>query len=313
MKEKMFSVAETFGINVPKEIMVKGFEDEGSPFVPEDNPHYIFRTDLLSDILAWFMGAETLGDGLFLGGPTGCGKSTLLLQICARLNIPVQRVIGHARLEVECLLGQLTLVDGDMIWMDGPLTTAARYGHLFLLDEQDLVDPGQLAGLNAVLEGSPLTLPGNAGEVVKLHKNFRFAATGNSNGAGDETGLYQGVLRQNLAFMDRFTVVKVGYPEPQVEAEILAKQAHHLPDLIREKMIELANEVRKLFTSPEGLDVTFSTRTLLRWAFLLSLARNKPEPLVYSLDRALGNRASEATQEALRELVHRVFGEGMKV
>lgn len=312
MKEKMFQVATAFNVNVPAEIVVRGFEDEGSPFVPRVDPDFCFRAEILSDILAWLSGSKT-DDGLYLNGPTGCGKSTSLLQVAARLNLPVQRATGHPRLEVEDLLGGLTLIDGDMVWVDGPLTTAVRHGHLFLLDEQDQVDPGQLVGLNTALEGHAITLPRNGGEVVRIHPNFRFAATGNSNGGGDETGLYQGVMRQNLAYMDRFIVVEVGYPDEEIEKDLLAKKAPFIPEILREKMVEVANEVRRLFMSEEGLDVTFSTRTLIRWAYLMGFARGKEDALTRSLDRALANRASSATRGALHEIVQRIFGEGVTI
>ena len=55
MKTNAFSIAKTFGIEgVPEELTIQGYH-EGSPFVPRLDQHYLFRKDLLSDILAWHM------------------------------------------------------------------------------------------------------------------------------------------------------------------------------------------------------------------------------------------------------------------
>ena len=95
----------------------------------------------------------------------------------------------------------------------GPLALALRYGGLFLLNEIDLVTPEVVAGLNGILDGSPLCIAENGGELVRPHPLFRFAATANSNGGGDKTGLYQGTQRQNAAFLDRCTLCELGSPD----------------------------------------------------------------------------------------------------
>ncbi|MEZ9922365.1 AAA family ATPase, partial [Vibrio breoganii] len=89
------------------------------------------------------------------------------------------------------------------IWMDGCLTKAMREGHILILNEIDLMDPAELANMNAILEGSPLVISQLDGEIIAPHPNFRVVATSNSNGSGSD-GMYVGVQRLNLAFMDRF-------------------------------------------------------------------------------------------------------------
>ena len=95
--------------------------------------------------------------------------------------------------------------------------------------------------------GGELVIAENGGEVIRPHPKLRVFATGNSVGAGDGSGLYQGVLRQNLAFMDRFRVVQVGYPEAEIEQQVVQQAAPKLPVLIIDKMIQVAAEIRRLF------------------------------------------------------------------
>lgn len=309
MKTNAFSIAKTFGIEgVPEELTIQGYH-EGSPFVPRLDQHYLFRKDLLSDILAWHMLGGT--EGLYLTGPTGSGKSTLVLQVAARLNIPVHRVTAHSRLETPELIGHYALVSGSMSFVDGPLTTAMREGHWFLLDEIDLLDPATAAGLNGIVEGAPLVIPEKGGEMVCPAPGFCFIATGNTAGSGDQTGLYQGTLRQNLAFLDRFWMVEVGYPEMEQELSILSRVVPALPEELRKGMISFAAEVRKLFVGGQ-VEVTLSTRTLVRWAkmaeFFRPLAAQGKNPLLHALERALSFRAEPESRSALAEIAQRIFG-----
>lgn len=289
---RKFSIADTFGLPAPASMTVEGFADERNPFIPVRKP-YVFRRDPLRDVLAFLSAPH--GDGLYVTGPTGSGKTSLLEQVASRLNWGVSAAIGHGRLEFNDLLGQYMLAEGGaMKWIDGPLTLAVRHGHLFLINEIDAVDPAELIGLNDIVEGKPLAIP-QTGEVITPHPKFRLAATGNSTGAGDASGLYQGVLRQNIAFLDRFRLMEVDYPEPADELKLLANVAPTMPVTVMESMVRVANEIRKVFVGgQEGaglLSVTLSTRGLVRWASLVATFKSAPNALAYSLDRALAFRA----------------------
>ena len=175
------------------------------------------------------------------------------------------------------------------------------------------MDPAELAGLNDVIEGQPLVIAQNGGEVIRPHPKFRVFATGNSAGAGDPTGLYQGVLRQNLALLDRFRVLRVGYLPPDVELGVLEASAPSLPREVATLMITVANEIRRLFLG-EGeqgaeLTVTLSTRTLVRWARLALTFRGAPQPIAYALEQALTARAEPEQREAIHRLAADVMGD----
>lgn len=291
-------------------VPVNGYA-EACPYVPPVDTSYAFQ-ESARDIICWFLYGN---DALYLTGPTGCGKTSGIKQISARLNYPVFEVTGHGRLELADLLGHLSVHKGTMEFEYGPLSLAMRYGGLFLLDEIDLISPDVTAGLNGILDGSPLCLSENGGELIEPHPMFRFAATGNTNGSGDESGLYSGTLRQNLAFLDRFTVCEVGYPSEETEIALLTRKFPELPRSLCSTMVAFAGEIRRLFVGGDGvtqqIEVTFSTRSLIRWAGLTlryqSLARQGIQPIRYALDRALGFRASRETRAMMGELCQRMF------
>ncbi|PPD43860.1 MAG: CbbQ/NirQ/NorQ/GpvN family protein [Methylobacter sp.] len=314
---KTLPIATTFGIDAPAHFTVEAFVDNQHPSIPS-RIDYVFRKDPLRDVLAFL--ANPFGDALYLTGPTGSGKTSLVCQVAARLNYPVQQVNCHGRLELNDLVGQFMLANGTMSFVHGPLSKALRDGQLLILNEIDLMDPSELAGLNDVIEGHPLVIPQNGGEVVRQHPKFRLIFTANSAGQGDQSGLYQGVLQQNLALLDRCRMVQVDYSEPSVEKSILNETLNSLGitidpvmDMLTDNMIKVANEIRKLFVGstdgPGSLSVTMSTRTLQRWTNLMVTYKRAPNALEYSLDRALTLRAEPAQREAIIRIARDIFGD----
>lgn len=296
----------------PGKRTIIGWNDPQS-YTPDIMPDFCMADGITPDVISWFAWME---EPLYISGPTGCGKTTAVKQVAARCNWPVYEVTGHARLEMPDLIGHLSMREGSMYYEYGPLSLAMRYGGIFLFNEMDLCDPSLLAALNTVLDGAPLCIAEHGGEIIKPHQLFRFVATANSAGCGDESGLYQGVLRQNLALMDRFLVLKATYLPAATEVELVKRAAPTLGDDVVGKYVDFANAVREAFVGSAevgaSVSVTLSTRTLLRWARLsvtfAELANSGITVPYYALERALLNRADEGTFETLREIYQRVFG-----
>lgn len=298
---------------------IQHFPPSDNPYIPQKNDDYVFRLDELRDLITFLN--NPCGDALWISGPTGSGKTSLVTEAAARLNYPVMSITMNGRMEFSELRGMFTVVSkkpGEQpqtVFKHGPLACAMKYGFILLINEIDLADPAELSGLNDILEGRPLVIAENGGEIIKPHPNFRVIVTANSNGAGDSTGLYQGIQTQNIAAMDRYRFMEVNYPSPEVEKAILMKAGADRinPDLV-DRMIELANEIRRCFVGDaEGsgkLSLTLSTRTLVRWCQLASVFHNRANanPMLYAFERAFLMRALPEERKAILDMCCAIFG-----
>lgn len=302
------TVSQRFGINGLKSDPVFVPEQPAEsclPFIPSIKPDYKIGLERFRDLYE-FDGNGYKDGALFITGPRGSGKSSGVEQYYARWNRPVYRATGHARMELTELLGFMGLVNGDTVFKEGPLTQAAKYGGVFLLDEGDVCPPEILVGLNGILEmGDKFVLGDNGGEVVKVHPKFRVIITGNTAGSGDSEGQYAGTVIQNSATLDRFNFLFWGYPDEQMELEILmgAIPAYKALADFGKTLIHVANATRV-----EGGVEDISTRTLIRWA--RKAIAFKGEPIQKSLDRAFAFRLEESERKEIYAIAAAYFGEG---
>lgn len=296
--------------NAPKTITILAGDRQGDD-VPESDPDFVLFPDVLRQVLIWWNKRAPKGDFLYLTGPSSTGKSSLAREIAARLGIGLHEMNAHSRLEFPEMVSTRNVIDGDTVSTPGPLTRAYSCGELFLLNEQDLLDPATAAGLNDI--GRQLEVI-ETGQVYRPEPGFGAIFTANTNGGGDDTGQFLGTMQQNLALMDRCFLVQVGYPDVDTEMGIVAKHCGLGKDIIK-GMVEFANDVRSRHTPADGsggIEVTFSTRALLRWAetteqYASSPRLNATEALKLALDNSLSLRAKAPTRNALLDLVDQKF------
>lgn len=269
--------------------------------VPEVNNTYVYDVNELKDVMI----ALELNINPYVWGHKGSGKSELFEQIAGRTGRPFVRIQHTSNTEESHIVGMWTVKNGETIFELGPLALAMKYGWMYLADEYDFALPSVLSVYQAVLEGKPLMIKEADAEnrIIKPHPNFRFAATGNTNGSGDETGLYQGTNLQNSANYDRFgSVIYKSYMDKKDESEILQRRV----GLVKEdadKLVEFATLVRNAYDGSKISD-TISPRALIN-AARIGLCRSS---YPHGIKLAFSNKLTRVDKEVVDQLCQRVFG-----
>jgi cobaltochelatase CobS len=282
--------------------------DGTEKFLAKPDENYVFP---IEDAVSVAMALDTrVRVPILLWGLHGSGKSTLAEQVCCRTNRPSIRVQHSVDTEASDIVGQWTLEGDKTSFHYGPLARAMRDGLAYIADEYDFALPNVLAVYQAVLEGNPLFIKQAPEDMamVKPHADFRFIATGNTNGAGDETGLYQGTQIQNAANYSRFGItIKLDYQKPEAEREIVGKRVGTIPPADMDSLMEFTKLVRQGYED-RSITNTISTREIIMLARLAILKGKEGPNWDYAVKHAFTNRMSSIDAGAINNIAQRVFG-----
>ena len=259
--------------------------------------------DLLKVLLA--------GERVLLVGPPSVGKTSVLAQAAARMQWSMTRFNGNRDVSVDSFVGCWTAINGNTKWIDGPLTSAMRNGDLLIIDEVDHMPAECSSVLHSVLEpGGSLLLVDNGGEVVEPHERFQIAATANTAGFGDESGLHPNDQVQDAAFLSRFGVVfRVGWPAEQAEAEIVAA-ASGMSKMTCGRIVTVATDSRRACEAGDLL-MPITIRQTIGWAkmaMLMGFPKDKSAlPTAFAITTL--NKCTDADVPAIAEIAQRHMGE----
>lgn len=204
---------------------------------------------------------------IFVTGLSGNGKTLMVEQICAKLKRELYRVNITIETDEDDLMGGHTLIDGNIVYREGPVLSAMREGAVLLLDEVDL-GSNKLLCLQSVLEGKPYFIK-KTGEMVHPAPGFNVVATANTKGRGSDDGKFIGTQIMNEAMLERFAVtLQQEYPKSVQERKILSKQFGTLgikDDDFVKKLVDWANIIRDTYYEG-GIDDVVTTRRLVHIA-----------------------------------------------
>jgi cobaltochelatase CobS len=283
------------------DIMV-GHKGESHDYLPDVDVDYVFNIDLLKKVIIGFQ----LNMPTYLWGFHGTGKTTMLQQAAARTKRPFMRVQHSLNMQESDVLGQWTVRDGSTSFQLGPLPVSMINGWVYCADEYDNAMPNVTTVYQPVMEGQALIIKDAPPHLRRIipHPNFRFCATGNTNGIGDETGLYQGTMMQNAANYSRFQITEeVEYMDSTIETNILtARTGIRKTDAT--KIVTFANKIRDSFRNG-SISMTVSPRELIAAAKLGIAYGGKWD---IGLQLAFANRLSRVDREVVKGLMQRQFG-----
>lgn len=286
------------GKPIPIQILA---DNEFKSMVPDLDPNYVYEIDGLKNVMM----ALDLNMPIYVWGHAGTGKTTLLEQVSHRTNRPMLRVQHTVNTEEIHIVGQWVARGGETHYELGPLALAMKHGWVYLADEYDFALPSVLAVYQPVLEGKSLVIKDAdaANRVIRPHPNFRFCATGNTNGSGDETGLYQGTSIQNAANYDRFgMVIQTRYMKPELEELIVSGQSG-IAAADAKKLVDLANRIRESYDGSK-ISSPISTRTLIN-AAKLGMRRGSYRT---GIGLSFTNKLSRVDREVVDALAQRILG-----
>ena len=200
---------------------------------------------------------------LFISGLSGNGKTTMVEQVCAQLKREAIRVNISIETDEDDLIGGNTLVDGNVVYREGPVLTAMKRGAVLILDEVDR-GSNKLMCLQAILEGKSY-FNKKTGETVAPAPGFTIVATANTKGRGSDDGKFISAQLLDEAFLERFAItVEQEYPTAAVEKRIILNKmskAGYTDEDFATHLVTWSEVIRKTFF--EGaIDELVSTRRL---------------------------------------------------
>lgn len=223
---------------------------------------------------------------VFVSGHSGNGKTMSVEQACAKSKRKFVVISMTPETDESDLLGNYVLIDGEMVWRDGPVTSAARHGAVLCVDEIDY-GAQNLSSLQRVLEGKPFMLK-KKGELVTPSEGFTIFATANTKGKGSDDGRYMFTNVLNEAFLERFrNTIEQEWPPATVEKKIIKKELVSLgskDDDFAEKLVTWAGIIRKTFEDG-GCDEVISTRRLVHIVETFGIFNDKIKAIGLCLNR----------------------------
>lgn len=223
---------------------------------------------------------------VFISGHSGNGKTMSVEQACAKAKRKFICVSMTPETDESDLLGNYVLIDGNMEWRDGPVTTAARQGAVLCIDEIDY-GAQNLSSLQRVLEGKPFMLK-KKGEMIVPASGFTVFATANTKGKGSDDGRYMFTNVLNEAFLERFrTTMEQDWPSSKIEKKIIAKELDSVgkaDEDFAEKLVTWADVIRRTFADG-GCDEVISTRRLVHIVETYGIFDDKMKSIGLCLNR----------------------------
>ena len=222
---------------------------------------------------------------VYIWGVSGVGKTLQIEQACANHKKPFFRCQITKDTCNEDLIGSYSLINGDTVWIDGPVLKAYKSGGILLLDEIDL--NSSLMILQVVLENKPVYVQ-QTGELVYPSEGFNVFATGNTKGDGSDSR-YVGTSVLNDAFLERFvTIVEQKIPTIAQEKQIILKYMQNenitLEESVFENFLKWIDMVRTSY-SQDDIEIYLSSRRIQYILKIYKLSGNFSKSLELALSR----------------------------
>jgi nitric oxide reductase NorQ protein len=239
-----------------------GLREDGLRYPGPEAPFYLAT----ADEVAVFETCHARHLPVMLKGPTGCGKTRFVEHMAWRLGRPLVTVACHDDLSASDLTGRYLIRGSDTVWMDGPLTQAARIGAICYLDEIIEARSDTVVVIHPLTDDRRILPLDKTGEVVDAAPGFQLVISYNP-------GYQHGLKDLKPSTRQRFVALEFGFPAPDVEAEIVGHEAG-VSRNTAVALVTLTNRLRHL--GEKGLAEVPSTRLIVSTARLIASGIGAP-------------------------------------
>ena len=219
-------------------------------------PYYV----AIGDEVEIFAKCHDRGLPVMLKGPTGCGKTRFVEHMAWRLKRPLVTIACHDDLSASDLTGRYLIRGGDTVWVDGPLTVAARMGAICYLDEIVEARQDTVVVIHPLTDDRRLLPIERTGELIEAAPGFQVVISYNPG--------YQHAIKDlKPSTRQRFVALDFNFPPPEVEATIVAHESG-IDESTADGLVRLGQRVRRL--RDQGLVEAPSTRLLVATGRLIA-------------------------------------------
>ena len=197
---------------------------------------------------------------VMLKGPTGCGKTRFIEHMAWRLARPIVTIACHDDLSASDLTGRFLIEGEETVWVDGPLTVAARHGAICYLDEVVEARQDTIVVIHPLTDDRRILPIEKTGELLHAAPGFQLVISYNP-------GYQHAVKDLKPSTRQRFVTLDFDFPSPNAEAEIVAHESG-VKRSTAQSLVELARRVRRL--KEQGLAEGPGTRLLVATGRLIA-------------------------------------------
>src|SRR3954463_4486166 len=183
--------------------------------LPSDRAPYYVATGEEVEI---FSMCHERGLPVMLKGPTGCGKTRFVEYMAHVLGRPLVTIACHDDLSASDLTGRYLIRGGETVWVDGPLTVAARVGAICYLDEIVEARQDTVVVIHPLTDDRRLLPIERTGELIEAAPGFQLVISYNPG--------YQHAIKDlKPSTRQRFVTLEFDFPTPAGEAEIVRHES----------------------------------------------------------------------------------------
>lgn len=211
------------------------------------NPKFLYMGNT---ILEEAIAAILAGKNILLVGDKSTGKNVLAENLAYLFARPMWNISFHVSVDASSLVGDDTLKSGEVIFREGPISLASRYGGFAVLDEINMAKNEAMAVLHSVLDyRRRIDIPGY--KLIDVHPATRFIATMNYG--------YEGTRDLNEALLSRFAIIKM----PRIaDSDLKYLIKTHYQKLSEDFLTNLINFFKDLKDKAESHEITNSAPDL---------------------------------------------------